>query len=280
MSAGPTQHLDRTGGRIAYDVEGQGLPVILVPGAGDVRSHHAALADLLVERGFMAVRADLRGHGDSDAGFDTYDLPALAEDLLALIDVVGGRAALVAEGATAGAAVLAAVRRGGRVAGLVLVSPRVRGRPAGLADRTLGAAAQWRPWGPALWVSYYRSLYPGQPPDHLKAHVRDIRTALARPGHWQAAVSLSRTSTVPAAAALAEVNVRVLVVVGAKDRELRDAAAEGTWVTQQVHGRRLIVANAGHHPAAEYPEVVGPEVVRFLSKLKQRTAPPARPSGP
>lgn len=268
MSAGPTQHLNRAGGRIAYDVEGRGLPVILVPGAGDVRSHHVVLANLLVERGFMAVRADLRGHGDSDAGFPTYELPALAEDLLALMDAVGGRAAVVAEGVAAGAAVLAAAEKRAGVAGLVLVSPRVRPKRVGLEDQTLGAAAQWRPWGPALWLSYYRSLYPGQPPGTLKAHVQDMRQALKRPGHWQATVRLSRSSLAPAAAALAQVKTRVLVVVGAKDRELRDAAAEGTWVAQQLHGRRLIVATAGHHPAAEYPEVVGPEVVRFLSKLR------------
>ncbi len=268
MSAGPVQHLDRPGGRIAYDIEGQGLPVILVPGAGDVRSHYAALADLLAARGFSAVRADIRGHGDSDAGFATYDLGEIGDDLLALIAVVGGRAALVAQGATAGGAVMAAAGRGGKVAALVLVSPRVRPHRTRLVDRTLGAAAQWRPWGPALWRSNYRSLYPGRPPGDLTAHVRDMRTALARPGHWGAAVSLNRSSAAPAAAALAQVKTRVLVVVGAKDRELRDAAAEGTWVAQQVHGRRLIVANAGHYPAAEYPEVVGPEVVRFLSKLK------------
>lgn len=268
MSAGPTQHLDRAGGRIAYDVEGQGLPVILVPGAGDVRSHHAALANLLVERGFMAVRADLRGHGDSDAGFSSYELPAVADDLLALMDAVGGRAAVVAQGVAAGAAVLAAADKRARVAGLVLVSPRVRPKRAGLADHTLGAAAQWQPWGPAVWLSYYRSLYPGQPPGEQKAHVRDMRQALRRPGHWQATVRLSRTSLAPTVAALAQVKTRVLVVVGAKDRELRDAAAEGTWVAQQLHGRRLIVATAGHYPSAESPEVVGPEVVRFLSKVR------------
>ncbi len=268
MSAGPTRHLDREGGRIAYDVRGEGLPVILVPGAGDVRSHHTALADLLAARGFCAVRADLRGHGDSDGSFATYDLPSVAHDLLALVDVVGGRAALVAQGVAAGAAVLAAAEHSGQVAGLVLVSPRLRPARVGLADRTLGAAAQWRPWGPALWVSYYRSLYPGRPPDHLKEHSRDIRLALGRPGHWHAAVALTHTSVGPAAAAMAHVSTRVLVVVGARDRELRDAAAEGTWAAQALRGRRQVVANAGHYPSAEYPEVVGPEVVRFLSKLR------------
>ncbi len=266
MSAGPTQQLDRPGGRIAYDVEGQGLPVVLLPGAGDVRTHYAALGGLLADRGFAAVRADLRGHGESDAGFDTYDLSAVADDLRALIDAVGGRAGVVAHGIVAGAAVVVAAERGGRVAGLVLVSPRVRSPSPSLTERTLGVAAQWRPWGPALWIAYYRSLYPGRLPAGLKAHSRDVRAALARPGHWRAAVSLNRSSAAPATAALAQVKTRVLVVVGAKDRELRDAAAEGTWVAQQVHGRRLIVANAGHYPAAEYPEVVGPEVVRFLSK--------------
>lgn len=264
-----TRFLLRPGGRLAYDVRGEGPPIVCVPGVGDVRSHYDALGALLVEHGMTAVSADLRGHGDSDGGFEAYDLQSVADDCLALIDAVGGRAVLMAHGLAAAAAVLAAAGRGRRVAGLVLLSPRVRPLPISLADRTLGAAARWGPWGKALWASYYRSLYPGRPPANLPEHVRRIRQALGRPGHWAAYRAMSRLSPAPAAAALERVRCRVLVVAGVKDRDRRDVAGEARWLAQQVRGHRVIVPEAGHYPEAEYPEIVGPEVVRFASKLQR-----------
>ena len=270
MSGDPeTQFLLRPGGRLAYDVRGQGPPIVCVPGVGDVRSHYDGICALLVNRGMCVVAADLRGHGDSDGTFDAFDLESMADDLLALIDAAGGRAVLMAHGVAAAAAVLAAARPGMRVAGLVLLAPRVRPTPTGLADRTLGAAAQWRPWGKSLWASYYRSLYPGRPPANLSEQVRHIRAALARPGHWRAYVALSRLSPGPAAAALERVRCRVLVVAGAKDRDRQDMADEATWLAQQVRGHRVLVPEAGHYPEAEYPEIVGPEVARFASKLQR-----------
>src|SRR5690606_24436255 len=47
------------------DLGGTGSPVILLPGAGDTRQGHAALAEALRSAGHRVVDADLPGHGGS-----------------------------------------------------------------------------------------------------------------------------------------------------------------------------------------------------------------------
>ncbi len=54
------------------------------------------------------VTLDIRGHGDSDATFSTYDDVALAGDMLALVEELGEPAYLVGNSMAAGAAVIAA----------------------------------------------------------------------------------------------------------------------------------------------------------------------------
>ena len=85
-----TRYLDRTEGRIAYDVSGSGPLVVAVPGMGDLRSAYRHLAPALVEAGFRVATMDLRGHGDSDTSFTAYDDPGVASDITALIAHLGG----------------------------------------------------------------------------------------------------------------------------------------------------------------------------------------------
>ncbi len=84
-----TQMLQRPGGRIAYDVVGDGALVVCVPGMGELRSSYRYTVPALISAGLQVATMDLRGHGDSDATFDRYDDVALADDILALIAALG-----------------------------------------------------------------------------------------------------------------------------------------------------------------------------------------------
>jgi len=83
---------DRT--PIAYDRSGDGPPVIIVYGALGVRSHAAAdgLIEPLAPR-FTVITYDRRGRGDS-LDLTPYEVQREVDDLEALIDLVGGQAAL------------------------------------------------------------------------------------------------------------------------------------------------------------------------------------------
>src|SRR5580704_19993 len=103
-----SRYLTRPGGRIAYDVDGAGPLVLLVPGMGDLRSTYRFLAPSLIEAGYRVVATDLRGHGDSDTTFDAYGDVQTSSDIVALVEQLGGSAVIVGNSMGAGAAVLVA----------------------------------------------------------------------------------------------------------------------------------------------------------------------------
>ena len=109
-SAG-TQFLQRDEGRIAYEVSGEGPLVVCVPGMGELRSIYRFTVPALVANGFRVASMDLRGHGDSDASFSSYDDSAAASDIEALIGHLGGRAVIVGNSMGGAAAVMVAAAR-------------------------------------------------------------------------------------------------------------------------------------------------------------------------
>src|ERR1700724_4813160 len=107
-------------GRVAYDVDGAGPLVVLVPGMGDLRGAYRFLAPPLRETGYRVACTDLRGHGDSDATFASYGDVETAGDVTALIEELGGPATVVGNSMGAAAATLVAAERPDLGAGLVL----------------------------------------------------------------------------------------------------------------------------------------------------------------
>lgn len=261
------QFLARPEGRIAYDVAGAGPLVLCVPGMGDLRWAYRFLAPALVDAGYRVVTMDLRGHGDSDATFSSYDDVAAGTDIVALIGELGGPAVVVGNSMGAGAAAWAAAEAPDRVAGLVLMGPFVRQVPVGaMATLMFRLALMW-PWGRAAWLAYYPRLYPGRPPADLEAHRDRIRASLRQPGHWRAFAQTTRSSHAPVDARLDEVRAPTLVVMGEKDPDFPDPAAEARLVARRLNGEVLLVPNAGHYPQAEYPEIVRPAVIGFLGRV-------------
>lgn len=265
--ASPTQYLRRPEGLIAYDIAGEGPLVVCVPGIGDLRSVYRFLAPDLVQAGFRVTTTDLRGHGDSDATFTVYDDVSVGEDLLALIQKLGGPAILVGNSLGAGASAWAAAESPQDVAGLVLIDPFVRNPPTSrwmmLAFRT----ALRRPWGYAAFKSYYRSLYPGRPPADLPEHLARIGENLHKPGHWQAFNAINHSSHAPVEDRLSEIHTPTLVVMGDSDPDFKDPAAEAKLVGERLGAKVTMVQQAGHYPQAEYPEIVSPVVTDFVREV-------------
>jgi pimeloyl-ACP methyl ester carboxylesterase len=267
----PTSYLGCGVARIGYDVEGDGPLVVCLPGMGDLRSVYRFMTPALVTAGYRVATMDLRGHGDSDDGFEAYDDVAAAEDALALIAALdGGPALLVGNSMGAGAAVWAAAEDPPRVAGLALLGPFVRNPKVNpvlaLAMRVMLA----KPWGPAAWQAYYRRSYPGRRDERLAGHQREIRQAMARGDHWRSFVKTTRTSHAPAEERLGEVTAPALVVMGEKDQDWPDPVAEARFVADALSAQLLLVPDCGHYPQAEYPEIVNPAVVAFAQRVHPR----------
>jgi pimeloyl-ACP methyl ester carboxylesterase len=262
--------LDRPEGRIAYDVTGDGPLVVCLPGMGELRSSYRFTVPALVAAGFRVATMDLRGHGDSDATFTAYDDVAAGQDALALVEHLGGPGVLVGNSMAAGSAVWAAAERPDLVAGIALVGPFVRDTPMPAIMRLAFRAAMAGPWGPRVWRAYLPKLYPGRRPDDFAAHLAAIATSMRRPGYAKAFSATTRTSHAPAEARIGEVRSPALVVMGERDPDFPDPAGEARWVAERLDGEVVLVAEAGHYPQVEQPEVVNPALVSFCRRAARR----------
>jgi pimeloyl-ACP methyl ester carboxylesterase len=268
--SGQTLFLDRGEGRIGYDVAGDGPLVVCAPGMGDLRRVYRFVVPELVAAGYRVATMDLRGHGDSDASFDRYDDVAAGEDLLALVEHLGGPAVVVGNSMAAGAAVWAAAEQPDAVAGLALLGPFVRNPPMNPLLTWAFRAGMAGPWRTAVWRAYLPSLYAGRRPDDFDAYRRDVVAALQRPGYGAAFRATARTSHEPAEARLGRVAAPALVVMGERDPDFSDPAAEARWVAERLRADLLLVPDAGHYPQAQRPDLVVPAVLDLLRKAARR----------
>jgi pimeloyl-ACP methyl ester carboxylesterase len=263
-------YLERPEGRLAFDLIGATGPlVICVPGMGELRQSYRLLAPLIVEQGCRVVTMDIRGHGDSDANFTSYDDVALAGDILALIDLLGEPAFVVGNSMGAGAAVIAAAEAPAQINGLALLGPFVRNPQGGVLGRLLFRILLSKPWGPAAFLSYYPQWMPGPKPVGYEEHLARVRENLRRPGHWKAFVQTTRTSHAPAERRLSEVKAPAVVVMGAADVDWKDPAAEAAWIGEQLEADVVMVPDVGHYPQAQAPEVTADAVGRLIDKASR-----------
>jgi pimeloyl-ACP methyl ester carboxylesterase len=93
---------------------------------------------------------------------------------------------------------------------------------------------------------------------------------MRRPGHWKAFQRTAFSGHTEAAARVASVDKPALVVMGERDPDWKDPAAEARWVAGAVRGELMLVPDAGHYPMTEYPQTVNPAIVAFADKVSAR----------
>jgi pimeloyl-ACP methyl ester carboxylesterase len=266
-----TRFLDLPGGRIAYDDSGGPGPVfVCVPGLGDLRQQYRYLRPLLVANGFRVVTVDLRGMGESSTGWLSYTPADVGADIVALIRHLGvPRVYIAGNSMAAGSAVWAAAEVPHRVAGLVLIDPFVGLEPGvSFVMRGMMHVLFQRPWGPALWRMYYKSLYKSAPAADLDQYANSLGANLGEAGRFEALKGMIWASQAPCAARLDQVHAPVLVVMGSDDSDFDDPQVQARSVADRLHGKILIVPGAGHYPHVEYPRTVANEIDAFAQSAK------------
>jgi pimeloyl-ACP methyl ester carboxylesterase len=163
-----------------------------------------------------------------------------------------------------GSAVWAAAEIPDRVAGIVLIDPFTRVIPTSSFLLAFLKVAMMRPWGPSFWSTYYGSLYKTAPPADLDSYRAALVANLKEPGRIEAVKALIFASQAPCEARIPDVHAPVLVVMGSRDSDFDDPAAEADWVATHLHGKTAMVDGAGHYPHVEYPDVVAPAVIDFV----------------
>lgn len=266
-----TRFLDLPGGRIAYDDSGGAGKVFLcVPGLGDLRQQYRYLRPLLVKDGFRVVTMDLRGMGQSSTGWASYTPADVGADIVAMIRQLGApHVYIVGNSMAGGSALWAAAEVPDRVAGLVLIDPFVGIEPAvSIWNRMLLHVLLQRPWGPAAWKMYYKSLYKTAPPQNLNQYADHLEANLEESSRFAALKGMIWSSQAPCAARLEQVRAPVLVVMGSEDSDFDNPEAQARAVAGRLHGKVLMVPGAGHYPHVEYSEKVADEIDAFAASTK------------
>lgn len=258
------------GGYIAYDDSGGNGPIIIcVPGLGDLRQQYRFLAPRLKVAGFRVVTMDVRGHGQSSVDWPDYSAASVGADVVSLIHLLGAKKVYIVGNSMAGAAaVWAAAEIPGAVAGIVLIDPFVREMPPSVFLNAFLKVATLRPWGPSFWSMYYGSLYKSSPPSDLPAYRDALVANLKEPGRIEAVKAMIFASKSPCEARIPKVRAPVLVMMGSQDPDFDNPATEAKWVADHLHGKKLMIAGAGHYPHVEYPDIASAAIVAFIEEVR------------
>ncbi len=263
-----TKFFNYKNGQIAYDVTGEGALVVCVPSLGDVRGEYRFLVPELAKAGYRVATMDVRGHGETSENWDDYSVAAIGEDIIALIRELNvGPATVVGTSMGGGAAIWSAVEAPDCVRGMILVDPFVDGDSNGPLVFLLSILFA-RPWGASMWKKYYTSLYPTRTPADFDSYISALYENIKQPGRLEAVMAMLRASKVSSGERMPMVKQPALVLMGSKDPDFKNPAAEAKRVAEAVRGEYRIIDGAGHYPHAEMPEVTVPLILDFMKSLK------------
>src|SRR5512139_265488 len=259
-------------GTIAYDDTGTGPLVVCAPSMGDLRQEYRFLSPQLTEAGYRAICMDVRGHGETSTGWGDYSVAGVGADMVALIrNLNAGPAVIVGESMAAGAAIWAAAEAPECVKGLVLIGPFVRGEGKPLLQ-LLFRVMLARPWGPSLWMRYFKTLYPTRRPADFDEYCAALYANLKQPGRLEALQKMMDASKRASEERIPRITVPTLVLMGSKDPDFKPPEAEAQWVAKALRGTYQLIEGAGHYPQTEMPEVTAPLILSFLQSLTDRNS--------
>lgn len=273
--------MDVKGGRIAYEVVGQGPLVVLSPGMADTRNTYRFLAPLIANAGYRVASVDLRGHGESSTDWGSYSHVDTARDLIAVIRKLGGPAIIVGQSFSGGAATIAATTNPDLVSAIAEIDPFTRPPKYSVAamlrndhNYRRGALllARFVVTGSVkTWSKYLNVAYPGRKPADWDTWLAALQANLREPGRAKAAQKMISSSATlkQAAARLPDIRCPALVVMGSNDSDFPDPEAEAAEIVGLLPaglGRYEMIENAGHYPHAQYPQQVADALLLFFTE--------------
>ena len=257
------------GGRIYYEVRGEGPPLVLIhAGLWDGRIWDAQM-DAFGSR-YKVVRYDLRGFGRSDRLTASFSHRQDLADLMAFLGIES--AALVACSIGGSLAIDFALERPGMIDALVLVAPGLSGDDTPDDDHTAGLVDQAEKALEAgdlvkavdLQLQVWTPL---QTDPDVDRRIREI--AMENQHVDTLDWSLSRRLEPPAVGRLSEIRAPTLVMVGDRDAPVMETLVEK--VVAGIPGaRRVIISGADHLPNMRQPDVFNRHVLDFLDEALSR----------
>jgi len=265
-----TGFLEVPGGRLYYEVEGTGAPLLLIHGGlGSLRMWDGQVPAFAPR--YQVIRFDTRGYGRSETDHVPFSNRA---DAAAVLQHVGAEwCHLVGQSRGGIIALDLTLERPQLIHSLVLVAGGASGLEADLPadlpqppwdemDRLLDANdwARLAELETQVWVDGW-----GQPPTRVDPELRrQVHDWILATYRAEKEEGLPERLDPPAAGRLGEVHVPTLVMVGTVDEP--GGVANGRTIAAQVPGARLVeFPNAAHMIQLEEPERFNQLVLEFLA---------------
>ncbi|MFE2956406.1 alpha/beta fold hydrolase [Nocardia tengchongensis] len=279
-----TQYVDIDGGRIAYDEIGTGPLVVLSHGMGIDRTVNRHLAPLLAAAGYRVVNTDMRGHGESsldwasETGKEAISRTDVANDLLAVIERLGGEPAIVVgHSLSGGSATIAAALRPDLVRAIVEINPFTLTQKADVA--ALFTSAHHRKGMIPLmstmifksigqWLKYLTVAMPSKPAD-LDEYLGEVAAKLREPGRMAEFMKCGKSTPADAEAQVPNVTRPALVIMGSADPDFPSPEAEGRRIVDALPaglGSLGLVEGTGHYPQFEAADRTAELILPFLKE--------------
>lgn len=239
---------------IAYDVAGEGPPVLLIHGFAStarVNWWDTGWVKVLTEAGYQAITFDNRGHGESTKLYDeaAYPAPVMAEDARRLLDHLGIPQALVM-----------GYSMGARIAAFLTVNHPERVRAAvfaGLAENMIKGFGGSEPIAHALETASLDDVTdPGA--RVFRAFAEQTKSDLRA---LAACMRSERQKITPAE--LGEISVPVLVVAGEAD----EIAGTVQPLVDAIPGAQGVVLPRRNHMNAVGDRQHKEAVIKFFNSI-------------
>lgn len=159
-----------------------------------------------------------------------------------------------------------------QVTGLVLLGPFVRNPPASRISLAIFRAMTAPFWVARMWKAYMPTLYSGSKPADFKEYREKVSASLRRPEYGKAfSLTARQTDHAPAEVRLLQVSAPTLVVMGERDPDFKDPAAEAHWIGETLEAEVVMVPEAGHYPHSQQPEITERAILDFLDQMVPRS---------
>lgn len=248
------------GVKIAYEVRGEGTPIVLIMGLGLPGMIWHALADRLVEHDFKVIIPDNRGTGRSDAPLPPYSMREMSGDVAMILDQEGIDQTLVC-GVSFGGMLSqhVALNYPDRVCGLLLAATTC-GMPTGRFPTIQAIALLLRMVFASTTVTLDEAqrLFAHPESRHklgdLFQHWEEVLAELPTPP-WAILGQLLAAAVHHTGRDLHRIDVPAFAVTGDSDYLIRPENSE-ILARLLPQGRLCVVAKAGHIFIHEHPDAL------------------------
>lgn len=253
------------GGKLSYEVMGDGPSVLCLPGMGDMRRVYERFAPALVKAGYRVITTDLRGNGQSIGKFASHNISDLTNDIGAILKAENIQQAYLAAGSISGASAgRYAIEHPEQVLGLILFSP-VFYTASPLMMELMAAAIKLPKLGAVIWDGYFKKLYPKVP---LEAdYIVQAKANIRQKGAIKSLSDMARTRHLEDQTK--QIKVPTLIFFGTVDPDFKDVNAEAARVQTDIPQAQIeILEGYGHYTQREASEIVIPKTLAWLASSK------------